>query len=161
MSSYIFILFLRCFPFRFLAICFPLKFQMTTRAARIIIACIWLYSLIVPIPWLLFFDLVPAIKGDDTLFCLEMWPDYLNGNIYFLVFNVMLGYLIPLVVISVCYIFIYIKVWKRDIPTDTKTEQMERLQHTSKIKVRTNTNLMRTKFKNHSLRNCYIYSTYY
>lgn len=120
---------------RFLAICYPLKFQMTTRAARIIIACIWTYSLLVPIPWLLFFDLVPVFKDDDTLFCLEIWPDFLNGNIYFLVFNVLLGYLIPLIVISVCYIFIYIKVWKRDIPTDSKNAQMERMQQNSKIKV--------------------------
>lgn len=108
---------------------------MTTRAARIIIACIWTYSLLVPIPWLLFFDLVPVFKDDDTLFCLEIWPDFLNGNIYFLVFNVLLGYLIPLIVISVCYIFIYIKVWKRDIPTDSKNAQMERMQQNSKIKV--------------------------
>ncbi len=48
----------------------------------------------------------------------------------------MLGYLIPLVIISICYVFIYLKVWSRDIPTDSKSAQMERMQQNSKIKVR-------------------------
>lgn len=121
--------------YRFLAICFPLKFQITTRRARKIIVIIWLYSLIVPIPWLIFFDLHKVIAGDDTIFCLEEWPFGGNGSLYFIFFNVILGYLLPLLVISVCYVHIYVKVWKRDIPTDSKNAQMERMQQNSKIKV--------------------------
>lgn len=37
--------------------------------------------------------------------------------------------------ITTCYILIWIKVWKRNIPTDTKDAQMERMQQKSKMKV--------------------------
>ncbi|GBP79097.1 Neuropeptide SIFamide receptor [Eumeta japonica] len=40
-----------------------------------------------------------------------------------------------MLLITICYILIWIKVWRRDIPTDTKDAQMERMQQKSKVKV--------------------------
>lgn len=108
---------------------------MTNSIARFMITTLWVLSFLLPIPWLLYFDLVPVFKNDTTLFCLERWPYWLNGNLYFLIVNVILGYIIPLILISICYVLIYMKVWKRDIPTDSKSAQMERMQQKSKYKV--------------------------
>ena len=121
--------------FRCLAICYPLRIQMTNRTARMMITALWVTSFLLPVPWLLYFDLVPVFKNDTTLFCIERWPDWLDGNLYFLIVNVMLGYVLPLILISICYILIYVRVWKRNIPTDTKSAQMERIQQKSKYKV--------------------------
>lgn len=96
---------------------------------------IWIYAIFVPLPWLFYFDLVSVFKEDDTLFCLEIWPEYLNGNIYFMMFNVVLGYIVPMFMISMCYILIWFKVWKRTIPTDSRDAHMERIQQSSKVKV--------------------------
>lgn len=124
------------FYFRFIAIWWPLKCQITKRRARNIIAMIWIISFITTIPWALFFDLVVIFSdAPEIQLCLEVWPDSLNGAIYFLVANLVLCYILPMILITMCYILIWIKVWKRHIPTDTKDAQMERMQQKSKVKV--------------------------
>lgn len=121
---------------RFLAIWYPLKCQITTRRARYIIAVIWLASTTITIPWALFFNMVAIFKDAPNLeLCLEVWPDNLNGNLYFLLGNLGLCYVVPMVAITVCYAMIWIKVWRRTIPTDNKDAQMERIQQKSKVKV--------------------------
>ncbi|XP_015372967.1 PREDICTED: neuropeptide FF receptor 2-like [Diuraphis noxia] len=121
---------------RFLAIWYPLKCQITTRRARYIICVIWLVSTTITIPWALFFDMVAIFKDAPSLeLCLEVWPDYLDGNLYFLLGNLGLCYVVPTVAISLCYVMIWVKVWRRTIPTDNKCARMERIQQQSKVKV--------------------------
>lgn len=122
--------------FRFLAIWWPLKCQITKRRARIMIFVIWVIALTTTIPWALFFDLVIIFTdAPDIQLCLEVWPDSLNGALYFLIANLVFCYILPMILITMCYILIWIKVWKRHIPTDTKDAQMERMQQKSKVKV--------------------------
>lgn len=125
----------RCYC-RFLAIWWPMKCQITTRRARIMILFIWLIAVTTTLPWALFFDLV-VIFGDrpDIQLCIEVWPDYLDGSLYFLLGNMLFCYILPLILISMCYILIWVKVCKRHIPSDTKDAQMERMQQKSKVKV--------------------------
>lgn len=126
----------RYFVDRFLAIWYPLKCQITTRRARYIIGVIWLASTTITIPWALFFDMVAIFKDEPNLeLCLEVWPDYLDGNLYFLLGNLGLCYVVPTVAISLCYAMIWVKVWRRTIPTDNKCARMERIQQQSKVKV--------------------------
>ncbi|XP_069700621.1 neuropeptide SIFamide receptor-like [Periplaneta americana] len=121
---------------RFLAIWWPLKCQITKRRARFMIFVIWVIALTTTIPWALFFDLVMVFNdAPDVLLCVEVWPDALDGALYFLIANLLFCYILPMVLISLCYILIWVKVWKRTIPTDTKDAQMERLQQKSKVKV--------------------------
>lgn len=123
------------FCFRFLAIWWPLKCQITKRRARFIIVVIWVIACTTTIPWALFFDLVVIFSdAPDVLLCLEVWPESLNGSLYFLVANLVFCYILPLILISLCYILIWIKVWTRTIPTDTKDDQMERMQQKSKVR---------------------------
>lgn len=120
------------FVFRFLAIWWPLKCQITKRRARVMIVIIWVIALTTTIPWALFFVFRDL---PDNQLCQEVWPDPMDGALYFLIANLMFFYILPMILISLCYILIWIKVWRRDIPTDTKDAQMERLQQKSKIKV--------------------------
>lgn len=102
------------------------------------IGCIWIVALSSTIPWALFFQLVPLSDSDpdlDIMLCREVWPPGLDGSLYFLIANVIACYLVPMLLISLCYILIWIKVSKRSIPGDTKDAQMDRMQQKSKIKV--------------------------
>lgn len=97
---------------------------------------IWVIALTTTIPWALFFDLVIIFNdAPDVLLCVEVWPDALDGTLYFLIANLLFCYILPMILISLCYILIWVKVWKRTIPTDTKDAQMERMQQKSKVKV--------------------------
>lgn len=134
------------FLFRFLAICYPLRCQMTRSTARKIIVVIWLFSLIVAFPWALYFTLQPIDpRLPDVMLCNENWPDETSGVTYFVIANLCLCYLIPLIIITACYLAIWLKVWRRKVPgisetTDTKTgkslnHQMDLLMQRSKLKV--------------------------
>ncbi|XP_070160729.1 SIFamide receptor [Polyergus mexicanus] len=121
---------------RFLAIWWPLKCQITKRRARMMIVVIWFIALTMTSPWLLFFDLVSIYEDEpETRLCVEKWPHPEDGTLFFLIGNLILCYVLPMILISLCYILIWIKVWRRHIPTDTKDAQMERLQQKSKVKV--------------------------
>lgn len=98
------------------------------------IAFIWVIALGTTIPWALYFQLVPYPET-DILLCIEVWPPGWDGTVYFLVANVFAFYLVPMSLISLCYVLIWIKVSKRSIPGDSKDAQMDRMQQKSKIKV--------------------------
>ncbi|XP_073972948.1 neuropeptide SIFamide receptor-like [Rhodnius prolixus] len=124
------------FVCRFLAIWWPLKCQITTRRARLMILVIWVVALTTTIPWALFFDLVVIFTDNpEVKVCSEVWPEYLNGSLYFLIANLLFCYILPMILISMCYVLIWIKVCKRHIPSDSKDAQMERMQQKSKVKV--------------------------
>ncbi|XP_038120986.1 neuropeptide SIFamide receptor [Culex quinquefasciatus] len=121
---------------RFLAIWWPLKLQITKRRARFMIVCIWIIALSSTIPWALFFQLVPiSPQAPEIQLCLEVWPPGTDGKLYFLLANLVACYLLPMTLITICYILIWIKVWRRSIPGDSKDAQMDRMQQKSKIKV--------------------------
>lgn len=46
----------------------------------------------------------------DIELCLELWPDNYYGNLYFLIANLLICYVIPMIMISICYTLIWIKV---------------------------------------------------
>ncbi|XP_054726758.1 neuropeptide SIFamide receptor [Anastrepha obliqua] len=123
---------------RFIAIWWPLK-QMTKSRARFMILCIWLIALGSTIPWVLFFELVPAAESfpaaPNLYLCQEVWPPGTNGNLYFLLAHLVACYLLPMSLITLCYVLIWIKVSTRSIPGDSKDAQMDRMQQKSKVKV--------------------------
>ncbi|XP_055679384.1 neuropeptide SIFamide receptor-like isoform X2 [Lutzomyia longipalpis] len=128
---------------RFLAIWWPLKLQITKKRARLMILCIWIIALTSTIPWALFFELVPffgatpntSTETRDIQLCLEVWPPGTDGALYFLLANLIACYILPMLLITLCYILIWVKVWRRSIPGDSKDAQMDRMQQKSKVKV--------------------------
>lgn len=103
------------------------------------ILLIWMIALGTTIPWAIFFKLVPLFPDNanapDVLICMEVWPDGMNGSMYFLFANLVAWYVVPMVLITLCYVLIWIKVWRRSIPGDSYDEQMDRMKQKSKIKV--------------------------
>ncbi|KAK3864291.1 hypothetical protein Pcinc_030015 [Petrolisthes cinctipes] len=66
--------------------------------------------------------------------CTDRWPDEESGNLYFVLANLVMCYLLPLTVISVCYILIWRKVWRRKLPGEQQ-EGVAMMMQRSKIKV--------------------------
>lgn len=66
--------------------------------------------------------------------CLEIWPTKYSGNVYFVVANLIMCYLLPLTVISVCYLLIWRRVILRK-PPGVKQESTDKMIQTSKVKV--------------------------
>ncbi|XP_055943066.1 neuropeptide SIFamide receptor-like isoform X1 [Argiope bruennichi] len=118
---------------RFVAICYPLKCQMTTSLARKIIAVIWIFSMLITLPWALYFELESV--NSDIHYCVERWPHEESEKAYFLGANLGLCYLLPLCIISLCYVGIWIKVWRRSIPGETKGTNADVVMQRSKLKV--------------------------
>ncbi|PZC75706.1 hypothetical protein B5X24_HaOG205738 [Helicoverpa armigera] len=122
--------------YRFLAIWWPLKCQITKRRARMMIVFIWIFAISVTTPWVFFFDLVVVFDDNPNVrLCLDVWPNPISEVLYFVIGNLIFCYILPMVLITMCYILIWIKVWRRSIPTDTQDAQMERMQQKSKVKV--------------------------
>lgn len=125
---------------RFLAICFPMDWHMSSRAARWTILGIWLFSLSISMPWAIYFKLVPYASQEDNkpfVVCEELWPDENLGMMYFVFANLILCYLLPLVVITACYVGIWYKIWRRNIPGEHRVKgcQIDLLMQKSKLKV--------------------------
>lgn len=119
---------------RVLAICFPMRFQITGRRARLIILLIWIVALTTTIPWPLYFHLVSAFPSSPEIrLCLEEWPSERDKDLYFILANVVFCYLLPLFLILLCYVMIWIRVWSRSIPTESKDAHLDRLQQRSKV----------------------------
>ncbi|XP_069705167.1 neuropeptide SIFamide receptor-like [Periplaneta americana] len=122
---------------RCLAICYPLKWQMTSRACRVVVVIIWTFSLIITLPWAIFFGLHPLEDGSDLQICTESWPSQDSGNIYFVVAHLVMCYLFPLTLISVCYLLIWRRVCRRTLPGEPHPPGgvMDVMIHRSKVKV--------------------------
>ncbi|GIY28345.1 neuropeptide SIFamide receptor [Caerostris darwini] len=104
---------------RFLAICYPMTWQITSRGCHFIIGAIWTFSITLTLPWMVYFRLIQigrTTKNDNLYVCREIWPTESMGVTYFIVANLILCYLLPLFIILLCYGFIWLKVWRRKLP---------------------------------------------
>ncbi|KAJ9574634.1 hypothetical protein L9F63_008166 [Diploptera punctata] len=121
---------------RCLAICYPLKWQMTSRACRVVVVIIWLFSLIITLPWAVFFGLRPLDECSELQICTESWPTQDSGNIYFVVAHLVMCYLFPLTLISICYLLIWRRVCRRTLPGEPHPQGgvMDMMIHRSKVK---------------------------
>ncbi|CAG7722979.1 unnamed protein product [Allacma fusca] len=104
---------------KFLGIWFPMKKGMAKRRARIIIGLIWVIASVVILPWALVFDLVEVGDSSAVTYCVEVWPAEVNGDLYFLLGNLLACYLLPLGGISLCYALIWFRVIQRKVPKET------------------------------------------
>ncbi|XP_035714725.1 neuropeptide SIFamide receptor isoform X1 [Folsomia candida] len=123
---------------RFLAICYPMKCQISSRSCRILIIIIWTWSFIVTLPWAIFFQLTPLnpnAPNSELMVCTEKWWDPTVGNVYFVVAHLILCYLLPLTLITIFYTLILRRVSMRKIPQETKDLSTELLVQRSKMKV--------------------------
>ncbi|KAH9419350.1 Neuropeptide FF receptor 2 [Dermatophagoides pteronyssinus] len=99
---------------------------------RYVVAFIWIFSLIISSPWLIFFD-VHTI--DDQLMCHEIWPEEWISNFYFIFVNFGLQYLLPVLITIFFYLLLYVKISRRQLPLiiDNSNGQTNTLNKDSSI----------------------------
>ncbi|XP_025202591.1 neuropeptide SIFamide receptor-like isoform X2 [Melanaphis sacchari] len=118
---------------RCLSICYPMN-PVGKGVCKRVVAIIWIISLTITMPWAIYFDLQPMEEGSDNQICLESWPTVESGNLYFVLANLVLCYMLPLTVIAVCYMFIWQKVSRRKVPGEPMHNGANMVQR-SKMKV--------------------------
>ncbi|XP_055539864.1 neuropeptide SIFamide receptor-like [Wyeomyia smithii] len=121
---------------RCVAISFPISGTITTRQYRVIVSIIWTFALGINLPWLFVFTLKPiGIPGSLAQICTELWPSPASESWYFLFANLILCYLGPLLVISICYVIIWKNVAYRKLPRDLIISRKNEVFNQSKVKV--------------------------
>uniref|UniRef100_A0A336MZM8 CSON009136 protein n=1 Tax=Culicoides sonorensis TaxID=179676 RepID=A0A336MZM8_CULSO len=121
---------------RMAAINFPfLSGSMTQTKYKFAVIVIWFVALTINLPWLFVFTLEPL--GPNTLakVCIELWPTQQSGDWYFLIANLFICYLGPLIVISVCYVIIWKRVSNRGLPHEIVVNRKNDVYTKSKVKV--------------------------
>ncbi|KAH3863295.1 neuropeptide SIFamide receptor-like [Dreissena polymorpha] len=101
---------------RYLAICYSRRSKISRCASRTTIASIWIYSLTVMIPVLVYYQHYYHPDHPSVPMCHQIWPSYNLQRGYFLLGLFFLCYIIPLLMILICYLLIAVKVWRRNAP---------------------------------------------
>ncbi|XP_050432569.1 neuropeptide SIFamide receptor-like [Adelges cooleyi] len=119
---------------RFLVIWYPLKHHhIATGRIRFVIAVVWSVSAVLSVPPALFVGPVPGVGNLSE--CSEKWPDFLLDKYWFDFSNLLLlRYVFPFGVISLCYAMIWLKVYRRTIPTEIMDAKYELLLQKSKVR---------------------------
>ena len=98
---------------RFYAVFYPLKGKLF-RKPRIASAVIWILSLILMIPPVLYYQ-VKFDPKQNAHICNRFWPsDHVSKIFHICLF--MLLYTFPLVIMAILYVLICVKLWRRKIP---------------------------------------------
>ncbi|XP_060602876.1 neuropeptide SIFamide receptor-like isoform X2 [Ruditapes philippinarum] len=101
---------------RYLAICYTRHSKISTCASRTTIASIWIFAGSIMIPLLVFYQKYMHPKFHEVPMCHQLWPNFDLQRGYFLVALFCVCYLLPLIMILLCYILIAVKIWKRNAP---------------------------------------------
>nr|QMS43313.1 short neuropeptide F receptor [Thaumetopoea pityocampa] len=92
---------------RFFVIVFPFHPRMTLNKCIYIIIFIWVFSLVVTCPYGLYMGI--QTTNNSTFYCEESWPSDKSRKI-FGVFTTVLQFLLPFIIIAICYICVCIKL---------------------------------------------------
>lgn len=101
---------------RYLAICFTLEHKMTWKIGKIIVILIWVLSFSIMIPWLIYFEQRTHFQNHQMFYiCVQEWPDE-NGEPIFYLVILIICYILPLFLITLCYSLIGMRVSTRKAP---------------------------------------------
>ncbi|KAM4694613.1 somatostatin receptor type 4-like [Discoglossus pictus] len=94
---------------RYVAVVHPLRAARYRRptVAKMINICVWIVSLLVISPILIFADTMPSNNG--VVVCNLIWP-HPTWSAMFVIYTFLLGFFLPVVAICLCYILIIIKM---------------------------------------------------
>ncbi|XP_066574035.1 somatostatin receptor type 1 [Amia ocellicauda] len=94
---------------RYIAVVHPIRAARYRRptVAKAINICVWVLSLVVILPIIIFADTVPS--GDGVVDCNFRWPEA-SWSEAFVVYTFLLGFLLPVVAICMCYCLIVVKM---------------------------------------------------
>ncbi|ELU15450.1 hypothetical protein CAPTEDRAFT_74266, partial [Capitella teleta] len=98
---------------RYFAIVHPIKsiVHRTPKVAVVVSVSTWIVSILLCIPFGVFVDTIVHPDFPNQLLCRETWPSKLISKLS-LVYVVIVNYVIPLMVIMLCYSLMLKRVWK-------------------------------------------------
>lgn len=118
-----------------MAICNTWLSKISKTAARIAILCIWITSIALSLPVVIFYEEYESQIGSQIIpMCHQIWPNFDYQRAYFVVGLFILCYILPLLLIMACYTSITVRVWRRHAPGVSNT-CYSGVIHRSKIKV--------------------------
>ncbi|XP_055616023.1 neuropeptide F receptor isoform X1 [Toxorhynchites rutilus septentrionalis] len=109
---------------RYQVIVYPTRDSLQLMGAVMILTGIWIISLVLASPMfitrrLIHYDVnMPSLGIDYISYCVEDWP-IAHGRIYYSVFTLCVQYLLPIVIVSIAYLRIYLKLKHRLVVTTT------------------------------------------
>lgn len=92
--------------------------------AIVILTGIWIFSLVLASPMfitrrLIHYDVnLPSLGIEYISYCIEDWP-MARGRVYYSVFTLCVQYLLPILIVSIAYLRIYLKLKHRLVVTTT------------------------------------------
>ncbi|XP_007892690.2 somatostatin receptor type 1-like [Callorhinchus milii] len=94
---------------RYIAVVHPIKAARYRRPtiAKIINICVWILSLVVILPIIIFAGTAP--NKDGGVACNFIWPEP-SWSVAFVIYTFLLGFLIPIFAICLCYILMIVKM---------------------------------------------------
>ncbi|XP_061405743.1 somatostatin receptor type 1-like [Lethenteron reissneri] len=99
---------------RYIAVVHPIKAARYRRPsiAKMTNVCVWALSLLVILPIIIFANTEPSREeGSDSVICNLLWPHTdLPWSVAFVLYTFIVGFLLPVVAICVCYLLIIFKM---------------------------------------------------
>ncbi|XP_035178095.1 prokineticin receptor 2 isoform X1 [Oxyura jamaicensis] len=113
---------------RYLAIVHPLKPRMNYQTATILIALVWIVSILVAIPSAYFATetVLFIVKNQEKIFCGQIWP--VDQQIYYksyFLFIFGIEFVTPVITMTLCYARISRELWFKTVP-GFQTEQIRK-----------------------------------
>ncbi|XP_006823205.1 tachykinin-like peptides receptor 99D [Saccoglossus kowalevskii] len=105
---------------RYHAVMYPLKRRITSRQKTAMLVLIWIVAILLSCPKPVFSLLVGyPVKGNRTAYvCTERWPvsSYWNLTKLYIWLLFIVTYLVPLAIITGCYLRVAFRLWNRRLP---------------------------------------------
>lgn len=112
---------------RYLAVCHPISSRAwrTARLSRVVCACIWMLSLLVMLPIMLFAT-VEESEGVES--CTLQWPSAFMGDpsTAFIIYACLLGFALPVAAISVFYALVVCRLSRATLTVTSKNRDRSR-----------------------------------
>ncbi|XP_062561343.1 neuropeptide F receptor [Armigeres subalbatus] len=109
---------------RYQVIVYPTRDSLQRMGAIVILTGIWIISLVLASPMfitrrLIHYDVnLPSLGIDYISYCIEDWP-MARGRVYYSVFTLCVQYVLPILIVSIAYLRIYVKLKHRLVVTTT------------------------------------------
>ncbi|KXJ70537.1 hypothetical protein RP20_CCG023252 [Aedes albopictus] len=109
---------------RYQVIVYPTRDSLQRMGAIVILTGIWIFSLVLASPMfitrrLIHYDVnLPSLGIEYISYCIEDWP-MARGRVYYSVFTLCVQYLLPILIVSIAYLRIYLKLKHRLVVTTT------------------------------------------